>query len=255
MRPQWQPRINLLLEELQKGPAVLRLSYLADVEDPKLVERRVEAMTKPRLECLEGRARRLSTWSSNTKCSGAPESRRVKTRGSRRCARRTNERLHTTTLLCRVAVAARRIRRPSRRRPSVEAVERHLPGDEQFMQWTPRSGASRRRRPATAVDTRGRRGGAGDRQAAERGAADPLRIRRRRSAGQHRGGTARARWIACATKRTCGCTSSVTPILNRCRRRLAERYGDNEGLSRERAGEVAELFQSALELAARGHRV
>jgi hypothetical protein len=45
MRPQWQPRVNLLLEELQKGPSVLRLSYLADVEDPKLVERRVEAMT------------------------------------------------------------------------------------------------------------------------------------------------------------------------------------------------------------------
>ena len=35
MRPQWRPRVNLLLEELQKGPAVLRLSYLADVEDPQ----------------------------------------------------------------------------------------------------------------------------------------------------------------------------------------------------------------------------
>jgi uncharacterized repeat protein (TIGR01451 family) len=45
MRPQWTPRVNLLLEELQKGPAVLRLSYLADVEDPKLVERRVDAMS------------------------------------------------------------------------------------------------------------------------------------------------------------------------------------------------------------------
>ena len=40
MRPQWRPRVNLLLEELQKGPAVLRLSYLADVEDPQLVEQR-----------------------------------------------------------------------------------------------------------------------------------------------------------------------------------------------------------------------
>jgi large repetitive protein len=38
--------VNLLLEELQKGPAVLRLSYLADVEDPQLVEQRVEAMTQ-----------------------------------------------------------------------------------------------------------------------------------------------------------------------------------------------------------------
>src|SRR5262249_28293100 len=46
MRPQWRPRVNLLMQELQKEPAVLRLSYLADVEDPKLVERRVAAMTK-----------------------------------------------------------------------------------------------------------------------------------------------------------------------------------------------------------------
>ncbi len=38
--------MNLLLEELQKGPAVLRLTYLADVEDPKVVEQRVDAMTK-----------------------------------------------------------------------------------------------------------------------------------------------------------------------------------------------------------------
>jgi len=46
MRPQWRPRLNLLLEELKKSPAVLRLSYLADVEEPKLVERRVKTMTR-----------------------------------------------------------------------------------------------------------------------------------------------------------------------------------------------------------------
>ena len=41
MRSQWQPRIEMLLEELEKGPAVLRLSYLADVESPALVARRL----------------------------------------------------------------------------------------------------------------------------------------------------------------------------------------------------------------------
>jgi uncharacterized repeat protein (TIGR01451 family)/fimbrial isopeptide formation D2 family protein len=46
MRAQWKPRMNLLLEELQKGPAVLRLSYLADVEDAQLVEKRMEAVKK-----------------------------------------------------------------------------------------------------------------------------------------------------------------------------------------------------------------
>ena len=44
IRIQWQPRLQLLLDELKKAPAVLRLSYLADVEDADLVERRVQAL-------------------------------------------------------------------------------------------------------------------------------------------------------------------------------------------------------------------
>ena len=40
IRPQWQPRLQLLLDELTKAPALLRLSYLADVEDADLVDRR-----------------------------------------------------------------------------------------------------------------------------------------------------------------------------------------------------------------------
>ena len=44
MRSQWRPRIDLLLEELQKSPAVLRLSYVADVEAESLVEGRLEML-------------------------------------------------------------------------------------------------------------------------------------------------------------------------------------------------------------------
>ncbi len=44
MRNQWRPRIALLLDELQKGPAVLRLSYVGDVEDERLVERRLDSL-------------------------------------------------------------------------------------------------------------------------------------------------------------------------------------------------------------------
>ena len=44
IRVQWQPRLDLLLEELRKAPAVLRLSYVADTEDAALVERRVKAV-------------------------------------------------------------------------------------------------------------------------------------------------------------------------------------------------------------------
>ena len=44
MRDQWRPRIGLLLSELRKAPAVLRLAYVADVETEALVERRLEAL-------------------------------------------------------------------------------------------------------------------------------------------------------------------------------------------------------------------
>ncbi|MGI9219627.1 MAG: isopeptide-forming domain-containing fimbrial protein, partial [Woeseiaceae bacterium] len=44
MRPQWKPRINVLLRELATAPATLRLSYVADVEDESLVEQRLEAL-------------------------------------------------------------------------------------------------------------------------------------------------------------------------------------------------------------------
>jgi uncharacterized repeat protein (TIGR01451 family)/fimbrial isopeptide formation D2 family protein len=44
MRPQWRPRMNLLLSELKKAPAVLRLAYVADVESESLVNKRLETL-------------------------------------------------------------------------------------------------------------------------------------------------------------------------------------------------------------------
>jgi uncharacterized repeat protein (TIGR01451 family) len=44
MRPQWRTRIDVLLSELQKAPSVLRLSYVADVEDEALVNRRLDRL-------------------------------------------------------------------------------------------------------------------------------------------------------------------------------------------------------------------
>ncbi|MFU8816481.1 MAG: hypothetical protein ACNA7W_14130, partial [Pseudomonadales bacterium] len=46
MRRQWQPRVDLLLTELRKAPAVLRLAYLADVEDARLVEQRMQVVQR-----------------------------------------------------------------------------------------------------------------------------------------------------------------------------------------------------------------
>jgi uncharacterized repeat protein (TIGR01451 family) len=44
MRPQWRPRIELLLAELKKAPAALRLAYVADVESESLVQKRLETL-------------------------------------------------------------------------------------------------------------------------------------------------------------------------------------------------------------------
>jgi large repetitive protein len=44
IRAHWQPRLNLLLEELRKAPSILRLSYIADTEDAALVGRRMESV-------------------------------------------------------------------------------------------------------------------------------------------------------------------------------------------------------------------
>jgi uncharacterized repeat protein (TIGR01451 family)/fimbrial isopeptide formation D2 family protein len=53
MRIQWRPRVDLLLAELRKAPAVLRLTYVADIEDPKLVEQRVAALRQQITEAWE----------------------------------------------------------------------------------------------------------------------------------------------------------------------------------------------------------
>ena len=46
IREQWMPRINMLLDEMRKAPAVLRLSYVADIEDKALVEKRMQSIQK-----------------------------------------------------------------------------------------------------------------------------------------------------------------------------------------------------------------
>jgi large repetitive protein len=46
IRVQWRPRIDLLVQELRKAPAILRLSYVADTEDAALVEGRVKAVKR-----------------------------------------------------------------------------------------------------------------------------------------------------------------------------------------------------------------
>ena len=44
MHKQWKPRIDLLIKQLQVKPSILRLSYLADVDDASIVDDRLEAV-------------------------------------------------------------------------------------------------------------------------------------------------------------------------------------------------------------------
>jgi uncharacterized repeat protein (TIGR01451 family) len=46
IREQWKPRLEMLLAELQKAPAILRISYLADVEDRAVVQARMQAVKR-----------------------------------------------------------------------------------------------------------------------------------------------------------------------------------------------------------------
>ena len=57
MREQWKPRIALLIEELAKSESILRLSYVADVEDAALVEARVAAVKQTIAEAWAAQGR------------------------------------------------------------------------------------------------------------------------------------------------------------------------------------------------------
>jgi uncharacterized repeat protein (TIGR01451 family) len=53
MRPQWESRIEILLAELRRAPSTLRLSYVADIEDPDLVDERLAEMKRKIIEAWE----------------------------------------------------------------------------------------------------------------------------------------------------------------------------------------------------------
>jgi hypothetical protein len=46
MRSQWEHRLDMLIVELAKAPSVLRLAYVADVEEEALVKARMQAIQK-----------------------------------------------------------------------------------------------------------------------------------------------------------------------------------------------------------------
>ena len=53
IRLQWLPRLNLLVEELNKGAAILRIAYLADIEETGLVNDRIDIIKQEIQKLIE----------------------------------------------------------------------------------------------------------------------------------------------------------------------------------------------------------
>jgi len=232
--PHWRPRLGLLVDELAKAPATLRLSYIADLETRDLVERRLAAVEETIGDAWKERSdevlpmEREVFWRR-----GGPAS-----RGGPAAP---------------AAALWRGLSAPFRapaldERPVGEPAERQLPVEAPLTPWT----------------------------------HDPERLR------AELGDRLEERPVLERTAETVKLTDVVPPIrfasgaadippgfVERLRAalddmqhlenvrlhlvghsddqplspRLAAIYGDNEGLSRERAGEVAEFLQRALDLA------
>ena len=84
MRPIWVPRLELLMTELRAAPAVLRLSYLADLEEPQLVEQRLaRCASKSRRPGTRPKTAARTTSPSSPRCSGGAVSRPRRASGAK----------------------------------------------------------------------------------------------------------------------------------------------------------------------------
>ena len=233
MRAQWMPRIELLLDELEKGEAILRLSYLADVEDPRLVKRRLVAIEKRIRQAWRARG-------------GDPLE--VETEIYWRRGAPVEEPGHSPeTSAVRASLPPVGAGPPGLETSSGQSGERHLPSDVPLMQWT--------------VDP----------EILETQIADRLEEREVVSAKveivkltevmppiHFESGVARISPDYVAKLRA---VLDDMQHLHNVRLHLVGHaddqalsaklrgvFGDNQGLSRERAGEVAEFLQTALSL-------
>ncbi len=256
IRIQWRPRIDLLLKELRKAPAVLRLSYVADIEDAALVDRRMQAVKKQITDGVGGdelllpahhRARSLLA----PRCA-AQAARR--TRPGQQVNRMTRH--HTVLLLAFVLpslASAEPLALPGKETLG-EPVERHLSGDQTFQQWT--------QDPALLTVDRGDRL---EKREVVGQAIETVKLRNVVPPIRFESGVAKippnyvdklAEVLEGVSQRTNVRVHFVGHAdSQQLSGDLVRVFEDNAGLSRERAGEVAEYFKTALALAARCDRL
>jgi len=232
MRAQWKPRIGLLLEELAKAPSVLRLSYIGDVEDEGLVNRRLDAV-KREIE---------DHWKEEDRYELTIETEVFWRRGAPLDTPAVSWQDDDIPGLPSVSAGP-----PVVEAKPGEAVERHLPADPPPTQWTQDP-----ERLATQ---------AGDRVEQRKVLAEEARTVKLRNVVppiHFESGVANIppstvdllrnvlddmRHLENVRLHLIGHTDDQ-PLSDA----LARVYGDNEGLSRERAGEVAEFLKTALAL-------
>ena len=121
-----------------KAPAVLRLSYLADVEDAALVQRRLEAVKQQITDAWK--APRTASYELDDRARSVLAPRRAAASGRAPRGTRTGDRHdQTSQSACCCAAALRAPRRAQAQdvveAPRGEAVERQLPSDEPFTPW------------------------------------------------------------------------------------------------------------------------
>ncbi|HEU4428132.1 MAG TPA: OmpA family protein, partial [Myxococcota bacterium] len=236
MREHWKPRMDLLLTELRKRPAILRLSYLADLESEKLVEQRVESLKREIERAWHGTppltVETEVFWRRGAPAPGADADREAATSGWR-------------SLLPSVDAGPP----PILEAQPGAAVEHHLPTDQPLTQWS--------------QDPEGLQRQAGDR------IEQREVVRERRNTVKLKDVVPPIRFESGVAKIPASTVQKLREVLDEMRHldnvrlhlvghaddqplsgRLTGVFGDNEGLSRERAGEVAEFIQTALALPA-----
>ena len=233
MRAQWKPRIGLLVDELEKADAILRLSYLADIEDAGLVKRRLEIVEQEIRKAFEARGGKgldVETeifWRSST---------------SRRAPQSGRDTSSLESRLPHVGAGP-----PGLIPPSGQSGERHLPTDSERTEWSvdPEVLSTQisdrlEEREVTAPDV------------------ETIKLTQVVPPIHFESGVANVSDEYLAQLR------AVLDDMNDLENvrlhlvghtdneglspRLSSVFGDNQGLSRERAGEVAELLQRALAL-------
>ena len=243
IRLQWQPRMDLLLAELRKAPSVLRLSYLADVEDEQLVQRRLKAVKQQILDAWKAADSSYALevepevfWRRG----GPPKAARA---GVGQVIRMQNSRY--SLLACALLACAAGHAQSVGQSQIGEDVERQLPADQPYSKWV---------RDLNQIET-----DAGDqieKQMVAREGFETVKLRNVIPSVRFDSGIARI-----PEKHVDMLREALDKLRDRRNVRLhlvghaddqrlsgalAQTFGDNAGLSRERAGEVAEYLQKAL---------